>query len=110
MSCVIAAWIECIPEKPSWCQNERVCQGAKCTGYCAIYMKTHLSYLSYFDVAQERGGEEGGGEEEDTIVSRGTHCKEEGRRRSREQGTINDNVSICRVPCIRVITPAEKGL
>ena len=24
---VIAAWLECFPEKPSWCRNEQVCQG-----------------------------------------------------------------------------------
>ena len=24
---VIAAWLECFPEKSSWCQNEQVCQG-----------------------------------------------------------------------------------
>ena len=27
--CVIAAWLECFPEKPSWCRIEQVCQGAK---------------------------------------------------------------------------------
>ena len=26
---VIAAWLECFPEKPSWCRNEQVCQGRK---------------------------------------------------------------------------------
>ena len=26
---VIAAWLECFPEKPSWCRNEHVCQGRK---------------------------------------------------------------------------------
>ena len=25
--CVIAAWLECFPEKPSWCRIEQVCQG-----------------------------------------------------------------------------------
>ena len=24
---VIAAWLECFPEKQSWCRNEQVCQG-----------------------------------------------------------------------------------
>ena len=23
------AWLECFPEKPSWCRNEQVCQGRK---------------------------------------------------------------------------------
>ena len=27
--CVIAAWLECFQEKPSWCRNEQVCQGRK---------------------------------------------------------------------------------
>ena len=27
--CVIAAWLECLPEKSSWCRNEQVCQGLK---------------------------------------------------------------------------------
>ena len=27
---IIAAWLECLPEKPSWCRNEPVCQGRKC--------------------------------------------------------------------------------
>ena len=26
----IAAWLECFPEKSSWCRNEQVCQGVKC--------------------------------------------------------------------------------
>ena len=26
---VIAAWLECFPEKPSWCRNEQVCQGGQ---------------------------------------------------------------------------------
>ena len=26
---VIAAWLECFPEKPRWCRNEQVCQGRK---------------------------------------------------------------------------------
>ena len=25
----IAAWLECFPEKPSWCRNEQVCQGGQ---------------------------------------------------------------------------------
>ena len=29
-SCVIAAWLECFPEKSSWCRNEQVCEGVKC--------------------------------------------------------------------------------
>ena len=41
---VIAAWLECFPEKSSWCRNEQVCQWVKCkavwavrwTGYCYI--------------------------------------------------------------------------
>ena len=24
---VIAAWLECFPEKPGWCRNEQLCQG-----------------------------------------------------------------------------------
>ena len=24
---VIAAWLECFPEKARWCRNEQVCQG-----------------------------------------------------------------------------------
>ena len=24
-SCIIAAWLECFPEKSSWCLNEQVC-------------------------------------------------------------------------------------
>ena len=27
--CVIAAWLECFPWKPSWCRNEQVCQRRK---------------------------------------------------------------------------------
>ena len=23
------AWLECFPEKPSWCRNEKVCQGGQ---------------------------------------------------------------------------------
>ena len=26
---VVAAWLACFQEKPSWCQNEQVCQGRK---------------------------------------------------------------------------------
>ena len=26
---VIAAWLECFPEKSDWCRNEQVCQGRK---------------------------------------------------------------------------------
>ena len=26
---VIAAWLECFPEKPSWYRNEQVCQGGQ---------------------------------------------------------------------------------
>ena len=26
---LIAAWLECVPEKSSWCRNEQVCQGRK---------------------------------------------------------------------------------
>ena len=26
-SCEIAAWLECFPEKSSWCRNEEVCHG-----------------------------------------------------------------------------------
>ena len=41
---VIAAWLECFPEKSRWCRDELVCQRAKCkalwavqqTWYCAI--------------------------------------------------------------------------
>ena len=29
---VIAAWLECFPEKPSWCRNEQVCQGSSTAG------------------------------------------------------------------------------
>ena len=29
-SLVIAAWLECFPEKLSWCRNEQVCWGVKC--------------------------------------------------------------------------------
>ena len=25
----LAAWLECFPEKPSWCRNEQVCQGGQ---------------------------------------------------------------------------------
>ena len=25
--CAIVAWLECFPEKPSWCHNEQVCRG-----------------------------------------------------------------------------------
>ena len=28
-SCLIAAWLECFPEKSSWCRNEQVCQGGE---------------------------------------------------------------------------------
>ena len=31
---VIAAWLECFPEKPSWCRNEQVCQGVTCKELC----------------------------------------------------------------------------
>ena len=34
-----AAWLECFPEKPSWCWIEQVCQRVKCkarTGHCAV--------------------------------------------------------------------------
>ena len=27
--CAIGTWLECFPEKPSWCWNEQVCQGRK---------------------------------------------------------------------------------
>ena len=27
---VLAVWLECFQEKPSWCQNEQVCLGVKC--------------------------------------------------------------------------------
>ena len=30
---VFASWLECFPEKLSWCRNEQVCQGVKCESY-----------------------------------------------------------------------------
>ena len=30
---VIAAWLECFPEKSSWCRNEQVCHGSKCKAF-----------------------------------------------------------------------------
>ena len=29
MVCVIAAWLECFPEKSTWCRNEQVCGGGE---------------------------------------------------------------------------------
>ena len=29
---IIAAWLECFPEKPSWCRNEQFCQEGKVQG------------------------------------------------------------------------------
>ena len=49
-SCVIASWLECFPEKPSWCQNEQVCQGVKYKVllewskrlYAVLYIKIYI--------------------------------------------------------------------
>ena len=45
---VIAAWLECFQEKPSWCRNEQICQGQsvkrfeRSNGLDAALYKTYL--------------------------------------------------------------------
>ena len=51
---VIAAWLECFPEKPSWCRNEQVCQGGgsikrfqRSKGLDTALHKNYLFFLVY---------------------------------------------------------------
>ena len=37
---VIAAWLECFPEKPNWCRNEQVCKV-----YSALILRYKYIYL-----------------------------------------------------------------
>ena len=51
---VIAAWLECFPEKPSWCRNEQVCQGGQKvksalsgpTDWILHYIKTTFTFYT----------------------------------------------------------------
>ena len=48
---VIAAWLECFPEKSSWCRNQQVCQEVKCLEPSSgldtmLYKNIHLLFCS----------------------------------------------------------------
>ena len=55
--CAIAAWLECLQEKPSWYRNEQVCQGrksvkrfARSNGQdTALYKNTHFVFYSVLE-------------------------------------------------------------
>ena len=57
--CVIAAGLECLPEKSSWCRNEQVCHGRKSVkrfersnGFdTSLYKNMHLLYQNILLVA-----------------------------------------------------------
>ena len=62
-SCLIAVWLECFPEKPSWCRNEQVCQGRKsvkrferCNGLDTALYKNIPFIMSYHGKRRECRG------------------------------------------------------
>ena len=45
---VIAAWLECFPEKPSWCRNVGLSARAKSVKRFELDTALYKNYLSYF--------------------------------------------------------------
>ena len=47
----IAVWLECFPEKPSWCRNEQVCHAGEATSVKRFARSNGLDtalYKNYF--------------------------------------------------------------